>query len=171
VLAAPRVAFAGALTVGLLVAVASIGGISSAANRISEWGTAISHVAAAHPVSPGLKLAATAAGAQYQPTVAGTVAAGPRAGYCSVAGDTYPDGTPIPVGTFLNLALGQPAVDPEYAGAQPAFYIQGIGVTCNPPSSSFSLSPVGPVDGLGQPNPPGVQLPGNIYPYYTPAAG
>jgi hypothetical protein len=62
-----------------------------------------------------------------------------RFGYCSVAGNTQPDGAPIAAGTFLNLVLGQPGFDPHYTGAYPSFYIEGVGITCNPPAGLASL--------------------------------
>jgi hypothetical protein len=61
-----------------------------------------------------------------------------RAGYCSVAGNTHPDGTTIPPGTFLDLQLGQPDWDPHYAGAQPAIYVEGKGITCDPPPTGYT---------------------------------
>ena len=62
-----------------------------------------------------------------------------RFGYCSVAGNTLPDGAPIAAGTFLNLVLGQPGFDPHYTGAYPSFYIEGVGITCNTPAGLASL--------------------------------
>ena len=62
-----------------------------------------------------------------------------RFGYCSVAGNTQPDGAPIAAGTFLNLVLGQPGFDPHYTGAYPSFYIEGVGITCNTPAGLASL--------------------------------
>jgi hypothetical protein len=53
-----------------------------------------------------------------------------HAGYCSAAGNTWSDGTPIPTGTFLNLDDGQTESDPHYTGATPAFYYQGHGISC-----------------------------------------
>jgi hypothetical protein len=41
-----------------------------------------------------------------------------RAGYCLN-------------GRFVNLLRGQPAVDPTYAGATPAFFYQGLGLSCD----------------------------------------
>jgi hypothetical protein len=55
----------------------------------------------------------------------------PREAYCSVAGNTWQDGTPIVPGTFLNLAAGQPATDKHYTGAVPAFWVEGVGLTCS----------------------------------------
>lgn len=52
-------------------------------------------------------------------------------GYCSVPGNTWADGTPIPPGTFLNLEVGQPSNDPDFSGATPAFYYQGLGLACS----------------------------------------
>jgi hypothetical protein len=53
-----------------------------------------------------------------------------HAGYCSVAGNTWADGTAIPAGTFLNLDAGQTENDPHYAGATSAFYYEGRGISC-----------------------------------------
>jgi len=53
-----------------------------------------------------------------------------RIAYCSVAGDTWRDGTPITPGTFLNLLANQPATDSHYTGAVVAWYVQGEGLTC-----------------------------------------
>jgi hypothetical protein len=58
---------------------------------------------------------------------------GGRAGYCSVAGDTWVDGTPIPVGSFLDLRANQPEADPHYAGATTAIYLEGAGLSCDAP--------------------------------------
>ena len=83
----------------------------------------------------------------------------PRGGYCSVAGNTYPDGKPIAPGTFLDLQLGQPATDPHYTGATPANYIQGKGLTCDPPPAGYVR------DGFaGSPD-----VPSGIYPYFRKA--
>jgi hypothetical protein len=62
-----------------------------------------------------------------------------RFGYCSVSGNTQPDGSPIAAGTFLNLVLGQPGFDPHYTGAYPSFYIEGVGITCSTPAGLASL--------------------------------
>jgi hypothetical protein len=43
-------------------------------------------------------------------------------------------------GKFLDLQLGQPALDPRYAGATPAFYYQGIGLTCDPLPAGYVLT-------------------------------
>lgn len=94
---------------------------------------------------------------------AGQVPAAPaRAGYCSVAGNTSPDGLPIPVGTFLNLLLGQPQVDANVAGAAPAAYVEGLGITCDPPPVGLSFDGVAFVDPTGVAN----NTPGAIYPFY-----
>jgi hypothetical protein len=62
-----------------------------------------------------------------------------RAGYCAVPGDVDPaTSQPIPAGTFLNLVVGQPASDPDYAGATAANYVQGEGITCDPPPAADS---------------------------------
>jgi hypothetical protein len=54
-----------------------------------------------------------------------------RAGFCSVAGNTTPDGEPLKPGTFLDLATDQPAADPHFKGATAAFYYQGKGTSCD----------------------------------------
>jgi hypothetical protein len=50
---------------------------------------------------------------------------------CTVPGDTWPDGTPIPASTFVTLQQGQLDSDPHYKGAQPANYVYGMGLTCD----------------------------------------
>ncbi len=54
-----------------------------------------------------------------------------RIAYCSVAGNTMPDGTPLVPGTFLNLLAGQPDTDAHYTGATTAFWVEGVGLTCS----------------------------------------
>lgn len=54
-----------------------------------------------------------------------------RYGYCSVAGNTDAAGSPLAAGTFLNLEFGQPDTDSHYTGATPAFWVEGVGVTCD----------------------------------------
>ena len=56
---------------------------------------------------------------------------GGRAGYCSVAGNTTTSGAAIPPGTFLDLGVDQPATDPHFKGATPAYYYQGRGISCD----------------------------------------
>lgn len=68
-----------------------------------------------------------AAGACVTPTQAPEPT---RVAYCSVPGNTWADGTPITPGTFLNLLVGQPATDKHYTGAVPAWYVEGVGLTC-----------------------------------------
>jgi hypothetical protein len=71
-------------------------------------------------------------------SAAPTGTSGPtRAGYCSVAGNTFPDGTAIAAGTFLDLIYGQPDNDPHYSGATLAIYVQGKGITCDPPPPGY----------------------------------
>ncbi len=161
-----RFVAAGALTAGAIAAGGSFGGLSNAADRLAESSTAVAHVVSSEPPPPGRSLALTAATVEYIPFTS-LSAPGPRAGYCSVEGNSTDAGVSIPPGVFLNLELGQPDLDPHFKGAEPAFYIEGIGLTCDAPSQAFSLSDVGPVDDTGQPNPPGIKLPGNIYPYFT----
>jgi len=87
-----------------------------------------------------------------------------RAGYCSAPGDTTMSGDPITPGTFLNLRLGQPNGDQHYLGATPAFFVEGIGLTCDPPSSAFTSANEPLVDETGKPGVPGDE--GTIYPYF-----
>jgi hypothetical protein len=60
-----------------------------------------------------------------------------RFGYCAAAGDTRPDGSPIPPGTFLNLLWNQPQSDPHYTGARIANFVQGVGITCDSPPPGY----------------------------------
>jgi hypothetical protein len=64
-----------------------------------------------------------------------------RSGYCSAPGNTNGlTGASIPAGTFLDLATGQPSEDAHYAGATPAIFVAGQGITCDPPPVGFVLS-------------------------------
>jgi hypothetical protein len=42
------------------------------------------------------------------------------------------------MGTFVDLLAGQPAHDPRYAGAVPAVYLAGVGLTCPDGETSAS---------------------------------
>lgn len=86
-----------------------------------------------------------------------------RAIYCAAAGNTV-NGVPVPPGTALNLRLGQPKTDPNYQGATPAFYIEGIGATCDPPPAGYSFAGVY-VDGAGEAH----GLENAIYPFFKKA--
>ena len=55
---------------------------------------------------------------------------GNHSGYCSVAGNTDANGASLPAGTFLDLSAGQPNGDPHFKGATPAFYYEGVGISC-----------------------------------------
>jgi len=85
-----------------------------------------------------------------------------RIAYCSVAGNTWPNGTPIPAGTFLNLLAGQPNTDAHYTGATPAFWVDGVGLTCslNPAQAALAAASTTLVGGGGTPFPAGL---GGIY--------
>jgi len=74
-----------------------------------------------------------------------------RIAYCSVAGNTWPDGTPIPPGTFLNLLAGQTSTDAHYTGATPAFWVEGVGLTCslNPSQAALAAASTVKVGGGG----------------------
>lgn len=82
-----------------------------------------------------------------------------RAGYCSVAGDTDVDGAPLHPGTFLDLLVGEPAVDGHYTGAVPATFVKGVGLTCAAPPAGYVRQ--GFASGGGQPGT-------GIYPYFAP---
>ncbi|MCZ7588881.1 MAG: hypothetical protein M5U27_08540 [Gaiella sp.] len=72
----------------------------------------------------------------------------PRVGYCLS-------------GKFVNLALGQPLVDPMYEGAVVANYIKGVGITCKAPPPGWVSVTTAP-DEFG--------VPGRLYPYWVPPA-
>ena len=74
-----------------------------------------------------------------------------RAGYCLN-------------GVFENLGLGQPKTDPAFKGAVPAFYIDGTGLTCDPPSGAFTQAAGDVVASDGSST--GPTAPGDIYPHY-----
>jgi hypothetical protein len=113
-------------------------------------------------LASGWRLNVSAELAPIDETAEQGVSVPPRAGYCSVAGNTTPDGDPLPAGTFLNLLLGQPLSDAGYAGAVPAFFVRGIGITCDLPPVGFSFSDGVFVDGLGAAN----GATGAIYPLF-----
>jgi hypothetical protein len=85
-----------------------------------------------------------------------------RAIYCSAAGNTV-NGVPVPPGTALNLYLGQPGFDLSYKGATPAFFVEGIGATCDPPPAGYTFKGSTYVDGAGQAH----GLENAIYPFYA----
>jgi hypothetical protein len=68
-----------------------------------------------------------------------------RVAYCSVAGNTWPGGAPIAPGTFLNLLAGQPATDQHYTGAVPAWYVEGVGLTCALTPAQAALAAASPL--------------------------
>jgi hypothetical protein len=106
-------------------------------------------------------LAVFAAGVAFANAPVGNSAAFVRAAYCSVAGDTNEDGTPLQPGTFLDLTIGAPAVDGHYAGAVFANFIAGVGLTCSAPPGGYVRQ--GFADGGGVPA-------SGPYPYYVKAA-
>jgi hypothetical protein len=79
-------------------------------------------------------------------------------GYCSVSGNTKPDGFPIPPGTFLTLVANQPQVDPNYSGAYPAIYVEGTGITCAAPPAGYVRAGFAPES---------LHVPGGVYPYWV----
>jgi len=91
-------------------------------------------------------------------TVVDTTPGPSRAGYCAAAGNTNPTtGAAIPAGAFINLLPDQPTVDPHYKGATPAIYVDGTGITCDPPPAGYAVSGYA---GDAQ------HVAGNLYPYY-----
>ncbi len=81
-----------------------------------------------------------------------------RTGYCSAAGNSDPvTGAAIPAGTFLDLLSGQPSADAHYLGATPAIFVEGRGITCDPPPSGFARSGFA---GAAQ------HVAAGVYPYY-----
>ena len=81
-----------------------------------------------------------------------------RVDYCAVAGNTTPSGNPIRPGRFLDLRDGQPEADFHYVGAQPANFLEGVGITCRVPSSGFKQ------EGTAQPS---LGVPAGVYPYWA----
>jgi hypothetical protein len=61
-------------------------------------------------------------------------------------------------GLFLDLVYGQPAVDQRYATATPALFIEGRGITCDPPPAGYVASGFA---GDEQ------HVPGGAYPFYA----
>lgn len=74
--------------------------------------------------------------------------AGERLGYCLD-------------GEFLNLERGQPSVDPTYDGAVLAWFVQGKGITCDPPPVGWTAVTTAPDE---------FEIPGNTYAWYRPPA-
>jgi hypothetical protein len=60
-----------------------------------------------------------------------------RAGYCSAPGNAS-NGHELAPGSFLDLVVGQPSVDPQYAGATTARWIDGLGITCDNVPAGFT---------------------------------
>ncbi len=55
-----------------------------------------------------------------------------------VADNTTDGGATIAPGTFVNLDDGQIYTDPHYAGATPAIFVQGEGLTCGAPPVGYT---------------------------------
>ncbi len=83
-----------------------------------------------------------------------------RALYVAVEGNTDPfTGKPIKPGTMLDLLLGQPLTDPHYTNAQPAIYVEGVGLTAGPPPPGYVQHGLAGND---------QHVAGDLYPYFTP---
>lgn len=83
---------------------------------------------------------------------------GARGAYCTVAGNTTDSGLPLFPGTFVNLDDGQALTDPNYKGATPANFIEGIGLTCSAPPAGYSQHGYATAD---------MNVDANTYPYYS----
>ncbi|MGA8486812.1 MAG: hypothetical protein WB684_07075, partial [Gaiella sp.] len=82
-----------------------------------------------------------------------------RGGYCTVAGNTDPyTGAALAPGTFVNLAQEQVTSDPSYAGVVPAIYVEGKGLTCDPPPAGYTQHGLAGDD---------QKVGSGLYPYYT----
>jgi hypothetical protein len=80
-----------------------------------------------------------------------------REAYCSVAGNTNPfTGDPIPAGTFLDLLAGQANTDKHYTGDVPAWYVEGVGLTCSltPAQAALAAASTQRVGAAGDPEIP-----------------
>ena len=88
-----------------------------------------------------------------------TPTAAPRGAYCTVAGNTSDSGVPIASGTFVNLDDGQVYTDPHYAGATPAIFVQGEGLTCGAPPAGYTQQG----DATSA-----MEVDSNTYPFYAP---
>ena len=82
-----------------------------------------------------------------------------RAAYCSVPGNQSADGTPLQPGTFLNLVVGEPESNVNYAGAGAANFVEGVGLTCSAPPPGYIR------DGFAGDE---HHVTPGIYPYYRP---
>ena len=61
--------------------------------------------------------------------------------------------------TFTTLLYNQPAGDPAYRGATPARFLEGKGLTCDPPPPGYERK------GFADES---MHVPGGFYPYYAP---
>ena len=113
-------------------------------------------------LTPGV-LNAFTGGAGYQLNLSAVLDSGsaqiPHAGYCSAAGNTWPDGTAIVQGAFLYLVYQQPTTDSHYTGATPAIYVKGKGITCDPPPAGYTQQGYAGND---------LSVPDGLYPFYAP---
>jgi hypothetical protein len=69
-----------------------------------------------------------------------------RVGYCTAAG------------AFIDLEQGQPAADSHYTGAVPAIFVQGKGITCDPPPAGYTKQ--------GKAS-PALDVPAGVYDYWA----
>ncbi len=89
-----------------------------------------------------------------------TPTAATRGAYCTVADNTTDGGLPLLPGTFVNLDDGQASSDPHYAGAEPANFVQGVGLTCAAPPTGYTRHGYATAD---------MNVDANTYPYYAAA--
>lgn len=95
-----------------------------------------------------------------------------REAYCSVAGNTNPfSGSPIAPGTFLDLLAGQANTDSHYTGAVPAFWVEGVGLTCSltPAQAALAAASSQRVGAAGDPEIPIPGIPDYAIYTYIPA--
>lgn len=81
--------------------------------------------------------------------------------YCTVPGNTWPDGSAIRVNTFVTLLFGQVDSDPHYKGAVVANYVKGMGLTCDQVPIGYTLQGTTNVENAPETH-------ADIYPYYAP---
>jgi len=57
----------------------------------------------------------------------------------------------LPPGTFLDLGVSQPSSDPHFTGATPAYYYQGLGISCDVLSGYHKTGEMVGYNGSGDP--------------------
>jgi hypothetical protein len=62
--------------------------------------------------------------------------------YCAVAGNTDESGNPLGVGQTLSLTHGEPVFNKHYTGATLAYWVEGVGLTCQLSPAQAALAAV-----------------------------